>query len=43
VVNCLGVVVLGAMHVWGELSAEWAAAGVLACCGIWIVRNGKPS
>lgn len=44
-VNGLGVVALAAMHLWGELGAEWAAGGILALCGLWVgaTKGGPPS
>ena len=44
VVNGVGACVLGAMHLWGSLSPEVAAAGILALCGIWVraTRRGPP-
>lgn len=44
-VNGVGVVALAAMHLWGELGAEWAAGGILALCGLWVgaTKGGPPS
>ncbi|MDA8001020.1 MAG: hypothetical protein MPL62_06975 [Alphaproteobacteria bacterium] len=43
--NGLGVLTLGALHIWGSLDATWAAGGILALCGIWarVTRAGPPN
>ena len=41
VVNGLGVLALTAMHVWGQLPAEWAAGIIAAICGVWGVQTRK--
>lgn len=45
IVNGLGVLTFGAMHIWGSLSAEMAMAGIAAVCGVWGVstRKGPPA
>lgn len=45
IVNGVGVLALTALHLWGSLSAEWAAGGILALCGLWakVTRGGPPN
>lgn len=45
IVNGIAIVVLGALHLWGELEAHWAAAAILACAGLWLgaTRKGPPT
>ena len=45
IVNACGVVVFGALHLWGNLGASEAALGVLAICGFWWgnTKGGPPS
>lgn len=43
-VNGLGVVGVTAMHLWGDLGAEWACGAILALCGLWVraTNDGPP-
>ena len=41
-VNGLGVLALAALHLWGDLGAEWAAGGILALCGLWVGATRSP-
>ena len=45
IVNGLGVLTMGAMHIWGELNADTAAMAIAAVCGVWglTTRNGPPA
>lgn len=45
IVNGCAVMALAGMHVWGSLSPEMAAGGILAVCGVWGLntRKGPPS